>query len=299
MKKSIIKIRDLTKQEILNILDIAKQIKSDGFEKFRKSKHFVVGLVFFEESTRTRIGFEVATKKLGGDTFFLNETKNKKTMSIPESKGDTLMVLQDYCDILCLRDGTENSENIGKKLEVPIVNCGDNDEHPTQSLIDLMAIREHFGRLDNLKILMVGDLRNMRVAHSFLLAISKFSNIEITCVSPKKLRFMPKYTELAKSSGNKVNETEVLNLKNVDVIYVAGLPPHTPQGIFDSKIRKKYQINSENLITLDYKSIILCPLPRVDEIDSDVDKSNHAKYFLQSKNGMFVRAAIILTLLKK
>jgi aspartate carbamoyltransferase catalytic subunit len=286
--KKLIKIKDLSKEEIIKILDLAKDIESEPSKYSDKLKDKVLANVFLEPSTRTRVGFSVAMQKLGGSVVDLLETKFKEGMGSPESFEDTFRVMSDYSDILTLRHPSENLVNEIQTDNV-LINCGNGkDEHPTQTLIDLYAMKKEFGNIENLSIEIVGDLKNMRSAHSLVLALSYFNNIKITLTSPTELKLPEKYLE---NNDLDLSEIENISLSNTDIIYIAGFPPNK---LVSEDKRLSYQLNSSKINQLKESSIILCPLPRVDEISKEVDKIKQAKYFEQSKNGLFVRMAILL-----
>jgi aspartate carbamoyltransferase catalytic subunit len=260
----------------------------------------VVSLLFFAESTRTCIGFESAAYRLGANVSRLEETKRHGRMSSAETVEDTVRVINDYADALVIRHNDANIFlRVAPSITKPLINAGNgDDEHPTQALIDLMTIQAQLGNIDNISISLVGDLRFSRATHSLLLALSKFKNITAFCGSPKELAIPDQYKSIFVSSGNTLIETEKPQLKDTDVVYVAGFTPNTPAGTYEDYIRNRYQINGATLEQLDPKAIILCPLPRIDEITTDVDTSRHAQYFTQSKLGLFMRMAILYDSLK-
>lgn len=280
--KDMISINDLSRKKVEEILNLAKEIE-DNPEKFAdRLKGKSLAIAFFEPSTRTKIGFSLAMQKLGGIITEINENKYKNDMSAPESQEDTLRIVGDYSDILAVRT---DSEDLIKSLntKAKIINCGNgSDEHPTQTLIDLYTIWKHFGRLGNISIAIVGNLKKMRAAHSLVLGLNKF-DIKPTLISPKSLEMPSKYGVFTSKEDFQTEE---------DVIYMAGFPPE--QGIDNMK----YQLNQEKLKSLKENSIIMCPLPRIDEITKDVDDSPKAKYFQQSADGLFVRMATLIKLLE-
>ena len=289
-------MEDVNRTDIERFIRLANKLREKHLIK-RSLPRFILGLLFFQESTRTQIGFQTATYRLGGEVFTLKETKFTKYMSSAETTEDTLRVLQSYADIICIRD---SDPNIFSKLipyaKKPLVNCGNGtDEHPTQALIDLMTIYNLHGTLDGLRIAIVGNLQDMRTSHSLLLGLANFNNISITLISPRKLRMPSSYIDTfkQKSLDNHIKETEKLDLKGSDIIYVTGFPTKTKTGVVSKVIRKKYQINKKVLAQLSANSYILDPLPREDEISTEVDVTPFARYFLQSENGLYMRMAIL------
>ncbi len=287
---NLISISSLTRKEIEKILQLTQEIE----EKPAKYRHSLddkaLAVAFFEPSTRTRVGFSLAIQKLGGQVTELSELKYKEGMSSPESLEDTLKVVGDYADGVALR---HPSEEFVKQLSIhsSLINCGNgNDEHPTQALIDLYTIWKEYKRIDNLSISLVGDLKNMRTPHSLVLALSMFDYISVNLVSPDSLRLPNRY-----KVGLSASETTIFNPAHEDVVYMVGFPPHP--GLREDE-RLQYQMNGEKSRQLKENAIILCPLPRVDEITREVDRSLHAKYFGQSRAGLFVRMAVLYSLLQ-
>ena len=290
--KNLIKTEDLSKEEILEILKLAKEIKNnpDNFQDKLKGKSLAT--LFFQPSTRTRISSSLAMQELGGNVVDLYETKLEQGMSKEESFEDTIKVIGDYVDLICLRHNLEESPFIAEKItNSRIINCGNGkDQHPTQALLDLFTIWEEFGRLDNLNIAIVGGLKNSRSAHSLIVILSLFGNNKIKLISPENLKMPEKYLKLSKN----FEETESFEIVEQDVVYMCGLTSSDAE----EEIRKKYQMNGEKLTKLKESAIILNPLPRIDEIKKEVDELPNAKYFQQSKNGVFVRMAIFMKMLK-
>jgi aspartate carbamoyltransferase catalytic subunit len=298
INNKLLSIQDLSRYDIESLINSANNMRKKSDTK-QALPPFILGLLFFQESTRTQIGFQSAAYKLGGQVFVVKETKSQNSMSKSESIEDTFRTTQAYADIICIRDIDDKIFSKTSELSTkPVINCGNGyDEHPTQTLIDLMAIKEFHGSIDNLSIAIVGDLAYMRVAHSLLLGLSKFNNIRISCISPKSLSMPKKYKLIYEKSKNKFLETDQLDLRNFDVVYMTGFAPRTPIKTFSKATRKKYQIDQKILSTLKKKAIILCPLPRIDEISNKIDKTKYAKYFEQSDLGVYMRMAIIKKLL--
>ena len=297
--KKFISMEDLNRTDIERLIGLANKLKRKGVRKGTLPP-FILGLLFFQESIRTQIGFQVATYRLGGEAFVLKETKFQRSMSSAESIEDTLRVLQSYSDIICIRHPQDGIlSNLLSSVKKPIINCGNGyDEHPSQTLIDLMAIKEFSHRIDGLSVAIVGDLRHMRSGHSLLLGLSKFSNITAHCISPKILAMPDKYKTVFKKSKNILYETDKLNLKNIDVVYMAGFAPNTPVKNFSKEVLKRYQINKSILPQLKKSAVILCPLPRIDEIALEIEETKFAKFFEQSELGLYMRMAIIVELLR-
>ncbi len=293
--KNLITIEQLNKEEIIKILELAKEIEDNPQNFLEELKDKSLATLFFQQSTRTRISSSLAMQKLGGKVVDLYEAKHENGMSEAESFEDTLRVIGDYVDLICLRHKSEEAPYIAEKhTKAKIINCGNgNDQHPTQAILDLYTIWKEFKSLGSMNIAIVGGLMNSRSAHSFLVALSLFENNSVRLISPKSLRMPEKYIRQTQNRL-KIIETDDLDIKDEDVIYITGL---TAKDAEDN-IRKKYKINMETLKFIKKEAIILNPLPRIDEISKEIDKLQNARYFQQSKNGLFIRMAIFLRLLK-
>lgn len=290
-QKKLINIESINKKTIDVIFSIVKSIEENP-EKFKKDlESKTLAILFFQPSTRTRIGFSVAMQKLGGNVVNLSETKYSEIMSKGEDFEDTIRVMTDYSDVICLRHFSKEAIYIAEKIvNKPLINCGNGtDQHPTQTLIDLYTIWKEFKRLDNLKIALVGDLKNMRSAHSLIMGLSFYNNNKIKLISPKTLKMPKEYLDKISNQKIKILESKEFKIDDEDVIYMTGMPAKLAVGVN----RKKYQMNEKNLGMLKKSSIILNPLPRIDEITKKVDKFPQAKYFQQSANGLFVRMGIL------
>jgi len=263
-------------------------------------KNSVVALLFFEESTRTRVGFSSAAYRLGTNVVLVDETKLNVQTGMSESLEDTIRSIQEYCDVICMRHPDKDVfDRLEPVLKRSIINCGnDADEHPTQSLLDLMTIKNEIGRLDNLGIALVGNPRFSRAAHSLILALSKFEDIKVRTIAPEELHFTEDYKKPYLDSGNTLEESEKMDVEDVDVIYVTGFPHKLPVREFSKETQAKYSITPEVIGKIKSDAIIMCPLPRIDEIDTRVDIDSRAKYFKQSENGLYMRMAVLKSFLQ-
>ncbi len=289
----IISINDINRVEIEQLIDRANQLREERFRRYLPP--FIMGLFFFQESTRTQIGFQAAAYRLGGQVFTFKNTKYQSNMSSAESLADSIKVLESYADVLCIRHFDDSIfSDLFRSISKPVVNCGNGfDEHPTQTLTDLYMIKDTLGNIDNLTIALVGDLRHMRTSHSLLLGLSKFNRISVICVSPKELRMPDRYKNVYGKTPNNLKEINDLNLQGVDVVYMAGFAPKTPIGDYDADIREKYSLRGKSFLSLVKPPIIMCPLPRVDEIDPTLDQTPYSKYFKQSALGLYTRMALL------
>lgn len=302
--KDIISMNDMSKEEILNILKIAEKIEDTSEEEKLKFLHGkIISTLFFEPSTRTKMSFESAALRLGAEILHfppLELTSLKKG----ESFTDTIKMVESYSDVIVVRhpyDGAARlAANTSKK---PVLNAGDgSNQHPSQTLLDLYTILKEKGTLNNISIAFVGDLKYGRTVHSLVKALTHF-NPKIYFISPEILQ-MPQYL-LDDLDKNNV-KYEILKdfrdcLNKIDVFYMTRIQRERFPDIEDyEKVKGVYVINKENIVgKCKEDMIILHPLPRVDEIVTDLDDTKYALYFKQAKNGIPVRQAMIMTVLDK
>jgi Aspartate carbamoyltransferase, catalytic chain len=265
-------------------------------EKPPRLEDAVIALAFFEPSLRTRVGFEVAALRLGAAPVTIAEPRYTPAMSRPESLRDEIRVLGEYCDAICVRHPDATAlQGAAESVDAPLVNCGSGtSEHPTQALIDVFAIHRIRGTVDGLRIAIVGDLQHMRAAHSLLITLACFTDVAVRCISPPSLSMPAELvTHFSASSPGTIEESSVLNLDDIDIVYVAGLPPHAGSSSLGSDLRADFALTSERALHLDEHVRILCPLPRIDEIAPEVDELPGAAYFQQSALGLPMRMAIL------
>ena len=300
--KNIISIKDFEREDIEYILDEAAKLEdiAQSKEVSRELKGKLLGLMLFEPSTRTRISFETAMKRLSGDCIGF-ENSGSSSVSKGESIADTAKMFEGYSDALVIRHELEGvSKFISDIVDVPVINAGDGaGQHPTQTLLDLYTIKKELGEIDNLKIALIGDLKFGRTVHSLSNALGLFKNIKIYLVSPNELR-MPQEIlhDLNKTNVDYIETENIGNIiDDVDVLYVTRIQKERFGDIADyNKIKGAYIINKK---MLEGKNIIVMhPLPRIDEISTDVDNTKYNKYFTQAANAVPVRMAILKTLIK-
>ncbi|MCC7554208.1 MAG: aspartate carbamoyltransferase [Methanobacteriaceae archaeon] len=297
----IITIKDLKREDIDYIIDEAfkleKVAKSEENSDTLNGK--ILGMMFFEPSTRTKLSFETSMKRLGGECIGF---ENSITSSVAkgESIADTAKMFEAYCDGLVIRHEIEGvSKFISDIVNVPIINAGDGaGQHPTQTLLDLYTIKKEFKKIDGLKIALVGDLKYGRTVHSLAYALGLY-DVEMYFVSPKELK-MPNEI-LHDLEKNNISYYEEENLKNivdkVDVLYVTRIQKERFGDIEEYlKIKSRYIINKE--LINGKNLIVMHPLPRIDEISQDVDNTKYNKYFEQAFNAVPMRMAILKQLLK-
>ena len=300
--KNIISIKDFERADIDYILDEASKLENiaKSREVCEDLKGKILGLMFFEPSTRTKMSFETAMKRLSGECIGFENT-GSSSVSKGESIADTAKMFEGYCDALVIRHELEGvSKFISDLVDVPVINAGDGaSQHPTQTLLDLYTIKQEIGSIDNLKIALIGDLKYGRTVHSLANALTLYDNVELYFVSPPELK-MPQ--EILHDLDKKnMTYTEVSNISDiidkVNVLYVTRIQKERFGDIDDYlQIKGAYIINKKMLEGKDL--IVMHPLPRIDEINGDVDDTKYNKYFTQAANAVPVRMAILKTLIK-
>lgn len=300
--KNIISIKDFEREDVEYILEEASKLEdiAKSREISDELKGKILGLMFFEPSTRTRISFETAMKRLDGQCIGFTSS-GSSSVSKGESIADTAKMFEGYSDALVIRHELEGvSKFISDIVNVPVINAGDGaGQHPTQTLLDLYTIKNEIGSIDNLRIALIGDLKFGRTVHSLSQALGLFENVKIYLVSPPELR-MPQEVLIDLNKTN-VEYEEVTSIENiiddVNILYVTRIQKERFGDIDDYlKIKGAYIINKKMLEGKDV--IVMHPLPRIDEIDTDVDNTEFNKYFTQAANAVPVRMAILKTLIK-
>jgi len=300
-KRHVLSMREFSKEEIDSVLDLAQSL--EPLARGKKSSMLagkILALLFFEPSTRTRMSFETAMKRLGGSVINLGPAEGS-SISKGESLADTVRVIGGYADALVIRHPKEGSARLASQFSpVPVLNAGDGaGHHPTQTLLDLYTIRKE-NRLENLHVALVGDLKYGRTVHSLAYALSLYG-ADITLVSPPTLRMPDPIKADLSSKGTIVRETADLGevIDNVDVLYMTRIQRERfPDPVEYQKVASSYRITPESLAGSQQNLIIMHPLPRVDEISPSVDDSSHARYFQQSFYGVPVRMALLKMLLE-
>jgi aspartate carbamoyltransferase catalytic subunit len=293
--RDIISIEDFSQQEINHILDISKTMEPLAKAGSDMLKGKILATLFYEPSTRTRLSFEAAMLKLGGSNIGFAEPEITSVRK-GENLADTIRTVENYADVIALRHSLEGAAKLAAEFSnVPIINGGTGaQEHPTQAFIDLYTMRKEKGKIDGLKVALVGDLRYGRTVHSLAYALALY-NIELYLVSPETLRMRKDVLQTIK---NKIPVTENANLENIipqiDVLYVTRIQKERfPDASEYAKVRGAYKIDLKTLKGAKKDMIILHPLPRVDEIASEVDATPQARYFQQVWNGIVVRMALL------
>ena len=298
MSKSLISIQDFTKEEILHVLETAKEFEHDRCQNFLEGK--VIGSLFFEPSTRTRLSFETAVNRLGARVIGFSDATNT-SVSKGETLKDTIKMVSNYVDMIIMRHPLEGSSRYASEVaSVPVVNAGDGaNQHPSQTLLDLYSIMQTQGTLERLTINMVGDLKYGRTTHSLLQAMSHF-NPKFIFTAPDELKMPQEYKAFLDKKGISYKETTSLeeHLDDCDILYMTRVQQERFTDPMEyEKVKNVYSLNASMLDNVKPNMKILHPLPRVNEIAQDVDDTQYAYYFKQAENGLYVRMAIISYLL--
>jgi aspartate carbamoyltransferase catalytic subunit len=293
----VITMDDLTNEEIIKLLDNARKMlpvaKGDIHLPLLQGK--VLANMFFENSTRTRMSFETAMKRLGGEV--LNFTSAGSSVSKGETLFDTMQMIDGYADVAVIRHPRQGAAQYSADaVSIPILNAGDGaGNHPTQTLLDLFTIREAHAEFKDLNVVLVGDLRYGRTAHSLSNALARFG-VNLTLVAPESLKMPNEIVSDLKSLGGIVTETDQLyeQIKGSDVIYMTRIQKERfPDEDEYSKVSEIYTLTESDLIGSKENMIIMHPLPRVNEIHPSVDSTKHAMYFEQAFNGIPTRMALL------
>ena len=300
--RNLIDINDFTKNEIIDLIKVANDIidNKDKYSKLCDGK--ILATLFFEPSTRTRLSFESAMLRLGGKVLGFSEASCSSTTK-GETLADTITVVSGYCDVIAMRHPKEGAPVVAcNHSRVPVINAGDGGHnHPTQTLTDLLTISREKKTLDNLTIGLCGDLKFGRTIHSLITALSRHENIKFILISPDELK-LPEYIKKEVLDKNNIEYIETNDMekymKDLDVLYMTRVQKERFFNEADyMRLKDYYILDKDKLDSAKKDLIILHPLPRVNEIATEVDDDPRAKYFEQAANGVFIRMALILKLL--
>lgn len=297
--RDIVSIKDFNRQEIDYILKTAADMEQMAKKGSDILHGKILATLFFEPSTRTRLSFEAAMNKLGGKIIGFAEPKIA-AIKKGENLADTIRVVDNYADVLVLRHPLEGAARLAAEFsKVPVINAGSGaEEHPTQALLDLYTILKEKKSIDGLNITLVGDLRYGRTVHSLAYALSLY-NVNLFLVSPELLRMRREVTDAIKKRIQITECTEISDvLPKTDVLYVTRIQEERfPDPAEYAKVKGTYKIGLDTLKDAKKDLIIMHPLPRVDEINHEVDNTPHARYFQQVWNGVVMRTALLALLL--
>ncbi len=296
--RSLVSITDYSKADYLRILDIAEEFEKKSYQNLLNGK--VLATLFFEPSTRTRLSFESAINRLGGKVIGFSDA-NTTSVTKGETLYDTIKVVSNFAELIVMRHPLEGSSRYASEISrVPIINAGDGaNQHPTQTLLDLYSIKKTQGTLENLKIFMVGDLKYGRTVHSLLMALSEFG-ATFYFISPDELKMPTEYKMYLDSCGLKYYELKDLDdsINQADIIYMTRVQKERfSDPIEYERTKNAYVLKRDLMNGVKDTMRVLHPLPRVNEIDTELDDSPYAYYFEQTENGVFVRQAIISLIL--
>lgn len=290
--------KEFTKESLLELYDLASKIKSHPENYTEELRDKVIAVMFFEPSTRTRMSFEAAIQRLGAKMIVTENGRTSSSTTKGETLEDTIRVLDKYADAIIMRHSRDDAAIAADKVSrVPIINAGSGKaEHPTQALLDVFTILSKRGKVDGTKLAILGDLRYGRTTHSLIQLISLFENIEIYGLSKETFALPEEYIDFMREKGipYKVCKSFDDLPKDIDVLYHTRIQQERFEGDFG---KEEYIINKETLNKFTEKAIVLHPLPRNNEISEDIDNDPRAVYFEQVENGMYVRMAILKTIL--
>ncbi len=302
--KDILHGNQFSRKEIDAVIKVAadfeKELKKKDSLTLLKGK--ILATLFFEPSTRTRLSFEAAMQRLGGGVISMASAESSSAAK-GETVADTAKTVSQYADVIVIRHPRIGSaKEAADAAPIPVINAGDGaGQHPTQALLDIYTIKKELGSMKNLRVSLVGDLKNGRTVHALVEVLSHFE-VSLYFVSPSLLRMPEEITVQLKEKGCEVTETEDLALaaSRSDLIYMTRIQKERFADLSEyEKVKGSYIINREFIDRLKKKITILHPLPRVDEINPDVDSYPGAAYFRQMRNGVYVRMALLSMILGK
>ncbi|MBJ3814143.1 aspartate carbamoyltransferase [Shimwellia pseudoproteus] len=300
--KHIISINDLNRDELELVLETAASLKANPQPELLQ--HNVIASCFFEASTRTRLSFESAIHRLGASVVGFSDSSNTSLGKKGETLADTISVISTYVDAIVMRHPQEGAARLATEFSggIPVINAGDGaNQHPTQTLLDLFTIRETQGRLENLNIAMVGDLKYGRTVHSLTQALAKFNGNRFFFIAPDALA-MPQYIldmldEKGIAWSRHENMDEVMG--ELDILYMTRVQKERLDPSEYASVKAQFILRAADLAGAKTNMKVLHPLPRVDEIATDVDSTPHAWYFQQVGNGIFARQALLALVLNR
>ncbi|HEX7391601.1 MAG TPA: aspartate carbamoyltransferase [Thermoplasmata archaeon] len=294
----VVSIRDFSREQIEHVLKIADKMVpiAKGEERSVLLEGFVLGSLFYEPSTRTRLSFDCAMTRLGGRTLGFDEPKGS-SVAKGETLADTIRMVDAYCDVIVLRHPQEGAARLAAHFAgKPVINAGDGaGQHPTQTMLDLFTIRKEKKSIEGMNVVLVGDLKYGRTVHSLAEALAMFG-AQLTFVAPPSLQIPKEHLKQVEAMGEKPKISSSLQdvIGDADVLYVTRIQKERfPDPAEYQKVAGTYRIDLEMLKDVKKDMMIMHPLPRVGEIAPEVDLTPHAKYFDQAFNGVPVRMALL------
>lgn len=300
--RSLLEPMDFSLEELDGIFDLADRIIADPQKYAHACDGKLLATLFYEPSTRTRFSFEAAMLRLGGQVIGFSEP-NSSSVAKGESIADTIRTISCYADVAVMRHPKEGAPRVAaNSTDMPVINAGDGGhQHPTQTLTDLLTIRRTLGTFENITVGCCGDLKFGRTVHSLIKALSRYKNVKFVLISPEELT-IPDYVRKEVLIKNNIEFKEVRTMQEalgeVDVLYMTRVQRERFFNEDDYiRLKDSFILDNEKMQLAKKDMIVLHPLPRVNEIATEVDSDPRAKYFEQAKNGMFVRMALIMSLL--
>jgi aspartate carbamoyltransferase catalytic subunit len=293
----VLSILDFSREDLELLFGYAERMEKSIDTKLSLLFGKIVALAFFEPSTRTRLSFEVAAKRLGADVISITGEESL-SISKGESLADTIRMLDTYSDLIVIRHRYEGAAKYAAEIaRHPVINAGDGKQHhPTQAMIDLYTVKKLFGTVDGLNYGILGDLRYGRASTSFIFSLTLFKPKKVYLISPESLRVREEVLHVLKERGVVYEERRSLGdvIEELDVLYVIRIQrERIPDPIEYEKVKGSYKVTLDLLKRAKKELKILHPLPKVDEIDERIDNTPHAAYFIQAKYGIPVRMALL------
>ncbi len=299
--RNLISIHDLTRDDIELILEQAAAMESVAIKRSKELSTKIMACLFFEASTRTRLSFESAMLRLGGSVLGFADVAVSSAGGKGETLADTIRTVERYADVIVMRHPLDGSARVAAEFSsIPIINAGSgSEEHPTQGLLDMYSIKKFKGSIDGLSISLCGDLKYGRTVHSLGMALSHY-DVKMKLAAPPTLRMKPAIVNEMKKAGLEVKEVNSVEeaMKDADVVYMTRIQKERFPDISEYEaVKGKFRISLDEVALMPEDGIILHPLPRVDEIDAEVDATPQAKYFDQVYSGVVTRMAILKMIL--
>jgi len=299
--RNLISIHDLVRDDIELILEQAATMESVAIKRSNELSSKIMACLFFEASTRTRLSFESAMLRLGGSVLGFADVAVSSAGGKGETLADTIRTVERYADVIVMRHPLDGSARVAAEFSsIPIINAGSgSEEHPTQGLLDMYSIKKFKGNIDGLSVSLCGDLKYGRTVHSLGMALSHY-DVKIKLAAPPTLRMKPAIVNEMKKAGLEVKEVDSVEeaMKDADVVYMTRIQKERFPDISEyDAVKGKFRISLNEVALMPEDGIILHPLPRVDEIDSEVDATPQAKYFDQVYSGVVTRMAILKMIL--